>query len=116
MLRRPHRWCRIGVTVGTEEIALEAGRLVAVHSVADGAGERTVVFCHPAPGAGGFDPDPGRRRHASRSRRNATAIATTSTPACTGGLQGRGLLLQGLRVPVDTSNSQTGSTAVESAR
>jgi len=28
--------------VGTEEIALEAGRLVAVHSVADGAGERTV--------------------------------------------------------------------------
>jgi hypothetical protein len=69
--------------MGTDEIALEAGRLVAVHSVADGAEERTVVFCHPAPGAGGFDPDPGRRRHASRSRRNATAIATTSTPACT---------------------------------
>jgi hypothetical protein len=31
-------------------------------------------------------------------------------------VQGRGLLLQGLRVPVDTSNSQTGSTAVDSAR
>jgi pimeloyl-ACP methyl ester carboxylesterase len=41
-----------------ERLRLAGGRAVAVHHVADGAGERTVVLCHAAPGAGGFDPDP----------------------------------------------------------
>lgn len=36
MLRRPHRRYSIGVLY-TDEMILEAGRLVAVHSVADGA-------------------------------------------------------------------------------
>jgi pimeloyl-ACP methyl ester carboxylesterase len=33
------------------------GRRVAVHTMADGPG-KTVVWCHGAPGAGNFDPDP----------------------------------------------------------
>jgi pimeloyl-ACP methyl ester carboxylesterase len=49
---------------------LESGRRVAVHrtntqtawyparEASEGAGERVVVFCHSAPGAGIFDPDP----------------------------------------------------------
>jgi pimeloyl-ACP methyl ester carboxylesterase len=43
---------------------LESGRRVAVHVTRTGAlwpgaeGERLVVFCHSAPGAGAFDPDP----------------------------------------------------------
>jgi pimeloyl-ACP methyl ester carboxylesterase len=52
---------------------LESGRRVAVHltgtrgvwPVADGAAgeeERVVVFCHSAPGAGMFDPDPAQTR------------------------------------------------------
>jgi pimeloyl-ACP methyl ester carboxylesterase len=61
MLRRPWRWCRIG-GMATDELTLESGRRVAVHTVADGPEGRTVVFCHPAPGSGGFDPDPGRTR------------------------------------------------------
>jgi pimeloyl-ACP methyl ester carboxylesterase len=42
----------------TDELSLGSGRRVAVHTVAAGPDGRTVVFCHPAPGAGGFDPDP----------------------------------------------------------
>ena len=34
------------------------GRQVAVHRLVEGTTGRTVVFCHPAPGAGTFDPDP----------------------------------------------------------
>jgi pimeloyl-ACP methyl ester carboxylesterase len=37
---------------------LSNGRQVAVHTVAEGTTERTVVLCHIAPGAGEFDPDP----------------------------------------------------------
>lgn len=40
----------------TETVTLRDGRAVAVHEVT--TGHRTVVFCHAAPGAGGFDPDP----------------------------------------------------------
>jgi pimeloyl-ACP methyl ester carboxylesterase len=36
---------------------LRDGRALAVHELGAG-GERTVVLCHPAPGAGGFDPAP----------------------------------------------------------
>jgi RNA polymerase sigma-70 factor (ECF subfamily) len=37
------------------------GRRVAVHTVAEG-GRKTVVWCHGAPGAGNFDPDPAATR------------------------------------------------------
>jgi pimeloyl-ACP methyl ester carboxylesterase len=37
------------------------GRRVAVHTVAEGA-RKTVVWCHGAPGAGNFDPDPAATR------------------------------------------------------
>jgi pimeloyl-ACP methyl ester carboxylesterase len=36
---------------------LDNGREVAVHTVVEGTTDRTVVLCHSAPGAGGFDPD-----------------------------------------------------------
>ena len=46
-------------------LVLESGRRVAVHRTTTrgawspaGAEERVVVFCHSAPGAGIFDPDP----------------------------------------------------------
>ena len=39
------------------QIAVRNGRTVAVHELAHGDA-RTVVFCHAAPGAGTFDPDP----------------------------------------------------------
>jgi pimeloyl-ACP methyl ester carboxylesterase len=38
------------------ELVRPDGRRVAVHHYGDGA--TVVVFCHPAPGAGNFDPDP----------------------------------------------------------
>jgi pimeloyl-ACP methyl ester carboxylesterase len=41
-----------------ELIKVRGGRTVAVRRVADGGSGRTVVFCHPAPGAGTLDPDP----------------------------------------------------------
>ncbi|HZU14729.1 MAG TPA: alpha/beta hydrolase [Chloroflexota bacterium] len=41
-----------------EQIVLETGRRVAVHRLVDGDLARTVVLCHPTPGAGAFDPDP----------------------------------------------------------
>jgi pimeloyl-ACP methyl ester carboxylesterase len=37
------------------------GRRLGVHVLNEGTG-RTVVFCHPAPGAGTFDPDPDATR------------------------------------------------------
>ncbi len=42
----------------TREILLRDGRRAAVHVTEGAAGGRTVVFCHSAPGAGAFDPDP----------------------------------------------------------
>ena len=41
-----------------ELFTLNSGRQVAVHRLAEGEEGRTVVFCHAAPGAGNFDPDP----------------------------------------------------------
>jgi pimeloyl-ACP methyl ester carboxylesterase len=54
----------------SEMVALASGRRVALHRLAEGNGQRTVVFCHPAPGAGNFDPDP-----AETPRRPVTLIA-----------------------------------------
>jgi len=39
-------------------VTLRNGRQVAVHRLVEGTTGRTVVLCHPAPGAGTFDPDP----------------------------------------------------------
>jgi pimeloyl-ACP methyl ester carboxylesterase len=39
-------------------VTLTSGRRVAVHTVADGTTDRTVVLCHAAPGSGAFDPEP----------------------------------------------------------
>jgi pimeloyl-ACP methyl ester carboxylesterase len=39
-------------------IVLQSRRRVAVHRTTTNARDRTVVLCHSAPGAGGFDPDP----------------------------------------------------------
>ena len=41
-------------------VTLPNGRQVAVHRLAEGTTGRMVVLCHPAPGAGTFDPDPGQ--------------------------------------------------------
>jgi pimeloyl-ACP methyl ester carboxylesterase len=39
-------------------IVRDGGRRVAVYRLAEGDTDRTLVLCHPAPGAGAFDPDP----------------------------------------------------------
>src|SRR5688500_6193230 len=41
-----------------EMMMLASGRKVAVHRLAEREGGRTIVFCHAAPGAGNFDPNP----------------------------------------------------------
>ena len=41
-----------------EVMLLKSGRRVALHRLAEGNAQRTVVFCHPAPGAGNLDPNP----------------------------------------------------------
>jgi pimeloyl-ACP methyl ester carboxylesterase len=41
-----------------EKMTLASGRQVAVHWLAQQEGGRTIVFCHAAPGAGNFDPNP----------------------------------------------------------
>lgn len=41
-----------------EIILLKSGRRVALHRLVEGNKQRTVVFCHPAPGAGNLDPNP----------------------------------------------------------
>jgi pimeloyl-ACP methyl ester carboxylesterase len=46
------------VASAVEEVTLAGGGRVAVHRLADGDGRRTVVLCHPAPGAGTLNPDP----------------------------------------------------------
>jgi pimeloyl-ACP methyl ester carboxylesterase len=47
-----------------DSVLREGGRRVAVYQWGAGPDEdtRTVVFCHPAPGAGSFDPDPEQTR------------------------------------------------------
>ncbi|HEY0606350.1 MAG TPA: alpha/beta hydrolase [Herpetosiphonaceae bacterium] len=45
-----------------DTIVREHGRRVAVHHVTDGDSERTLVFCHAAPGSATFDPDPEQTR------------------------------------------------------
>ncbi|WP_375405041.1 alpha/beta fold hydrolase [uncultured Amnibacterium sp.] len=39
-------------------VTLRDGRRLGVTAFGDPVAQRIVVFCHPAPGAGGFDPDP----------------------------------------------------------
>jgi pimeloyl-ACP methyl ester carboxylesterase len=48
-----------------EMILLKSGRRVALHRLAEGNGQRTIVFCHAAPGAGNLDPNPEetKKRH-----------------------------------------------------
>ena len=41
-----------------EIIRLKSGRRVALHQLAKGSRQQTIVFCHPAPGAGNLNPDP----------------------------------------------------------
>lgn len=41
-----------------EMILLKSGRRIALHHLAEGNGQRIVVFCHAAPGAGNLDPNP----------------------------------------------------------
>jgi pimeloyl-ACP methyl ester carboxylesterase len=43
---------------GVDAIRLKSGRQVALRTLAQGSSGRTIVFCHPAPGAGSLDPDP----------------------------------------------------------
>lgn len=45
-----------------ETIVRERGRRVAVHHMTDCGTERTLVFCHAAPGSATFDPDPEQTR------------------------------------------------------
>jgi pimeloyl-ACP methyl ester carboxylesterase len=45
-----------------EHVAVGPGRRVALYRSAPLEDSRVVVFCHPAPGAGLFDPDPGGSR------------------------------------------------------
>ena len=49
---------RIARVNEVRRVTLPSGRRVAVRRLAEGGTGRTVVFCHPAPGAGTFDPDP----------------------------------------------------------
>lgn len=39
-------------------VTLRDGRRIGLTAFGDPIAERVVLFCHPAPGAGGFDPDP----------------------------------------------------------
>lgn len=51
-------------------VLLSSGRRVAVHTVAAGTGQRTVLLFHPAPGSANFDPDP-----TTTAKRQVTLIA-----------------------------------------
>jgi pimeloyl-ACP methyl ester carboxylesterase len=60
-----------GAAPGAEHLRLESGRRVAIYTLATGSPQsRTIVFCHPAPGSGAFDPDP-----AQTLRRDVTLLA-----------------------------------------
>jgi pimeloyl-ACP methyl ester carboxylesterase len=54
----------------SELVLLHSGRRVAVHTLATGSGDRTIVYCHPAPGAGNVDPNP-----EETAKRDVTLIA-----------------------------------------
>lgn len=59
------------MTPTAEPLILASGRRVTVRTLAVGSpGSRTVVFSHPAPGSGAFDPDP-----AQTARRDLSLIA-----------------------------------------
>lgn len=49
-------------TAPVEIVEREGGRRVALHRLAGGEGRRTLALCHPAPGAGAFDPAPEQTR------------------------------------------------------
>ena len=40
------------------QLRLTDGRRIGISAIGDAAASRWVLFCHPAPGSGGFDPDP----------------------------------------------------------
>jgi pimeloyl-ACP methyl ester carboxylesterase len=44
--------------VADRTVTLSSGRRLGVRGFGDPAASRIVLFCHPAPGSGGFDPDP----------------------------------------------------------
>jgi pimeloyl-ACP methyl ester carboxylesterase len=52
----------VKLRLSEEHLAVGTGRRVAVHRSGPLEGARVVVFCHPAPGAGLFDPDPAATR------------------------------------------------------
>lgn len=58
------------MAVTSEKVMHKDGRLVGLHRVNQGAKDRIVVLCHPAPGSGAFDPDP-----VATGRRNVTLLA-----------------------------------------
>jgi pimeloyl-ACP methyl ester carboxylesterase len=47
-----------GGAVADRLVSLRDGRRIGLTAFGDPVAERIVLFCHPAPGAGGFDPDP----------------------------------------------------------
>ncbi len=63
-----HVFVRVGRRVAVHRTATRAGWL-ATAGIVDGDAERTIVFCHSAPGAGIFDPDP-----AETQRRDVTLL------------------------------------------
>jgi pimeloyl-ACP methyl ester carboxylesterase len=46
------------VAVADRAVTLESGRRLGVRGFGDPAASRIILFCHPAPGSSGFDPDP----------------------------------------------------------
>jgi pimeloyl-ACP methyl ester carboxylesterase len=53
-----------------EEVLVRGRRRVALYRLTEGEADRTVAFCHAAPGSGAFDPDP-----AQTSARAVTLLA-----------------------------------------
>lgn len=52
------RFFQVKLRIAEEHVSVGPGRRVAVHRSGSLEGARVVVLCHPAPGAGLFDPDP----------------------------------------------------------
>lgn len=52
----------VKLRISEEHVSVGPGRRVAVHRSGALEGARVVVLCHPAPGAGVFDPDPAATR------------------------------------------------------
>jgi pimeloyl-ACP methyl ester carboxylesterase len=53
---------RVKLRIAEEHVSVGPGRRVAVHRSGPLEGSHVVVLCHPAPGAGLFDPDPAETR------------------------------------------------------